>query len=592
MAQDKPGSSITPFLEKYNYQVALYHFLKGDYLSSAEISEKLLKSSAEGKANVLLRLSDSRLMNKRPYPELSSETLHLETPDIIKLLDADYKVKEFSDIFAISKTLKAGGVKYIEGVSLISHNRLGEAKLALAQVPSDDPFHPYSVIALAQIEVMRQDFNSAEKLLRGIYQNVPRTGYLDEKIHLMVGQIMFEKGMYTEAIGEFLSVPYSSPLSREALLGQAWSLIKMKDYGNAIPPLKEIKAAPPFDRLEQDAQLLLAYCYLRLGLSKQAAEHYQYIEKSFSESERGLEKLIGSKEARAKYIHLLTGAKSAPEGKEETFYADILGSDPGVKALLKEYRIIEKLRQGFTLKEVKTIESENYIKNTSESLQEIARRMEGEIRRSKDILITIEKRREEKEKQRAKLMENLPYLTITERNIYNHWKTIFKQEPSEEIKKLVKTILQEWSERDSMECSDSPVICHVINFLSMEKSKENPDQVKEIVGVLDIEAKDIIAIKKGAKTGFEKDFAVIKEKIGAKVRKNNDSVIILQALREEYAKNAREAEGAAEKIRELLDETVRGKLVKRKYELAGQKADIVDMYNSIKNQEKPQRAAK
>ncbi|MBI5826850.1 MAG: hypothetical protein HZB22_03885 [Deltaproteobacteria bacterium] len=587
-----PASNIPNFLNEYQYQMALYSFLSDDNLAASSVSEEILKRGPYDKANILLRLSDGRLLYKRDYPEFASPSLFMEQAMATGLLDSYYRLREYDEIFAVGKPMAdSAAARYFEGMALLGKNRLGEAHMSLSKVPAVDPLHPYAVIALAQADVMRQNYAEAEKRLEGLVStDVAKPPPVNEKAHLMLAHLLFEKGLYADALNQFMHIPDSSRLYREALAGQAWCLVKLKDYEGAIPLLQNIKAAPPYDRVEQDAQILLGVCYIRLGLSKQITEHFHSLLNAFSAGEKSLDRLINDRAARKTYISILLDGNARPSGKEEQMYASYLGSDQGVITLVNAYGAIRTLRAGFASRRARTIELENYIINSNESLVGLSDVMDRNIKRTKELLLLMEKRREEKEKLRSVLRQNLPYFTVIEKNIFYRWKALLKREPTDETKRLVRIILQEWAEQDDMECLSSPVICHVINFLNSEAPKEKPEEIKEIVGILEMEGKDAVGVSTGGQTGFERTFEGIKARIRDKVDKNGRELKKLGGLRAELSNNIAQTQAAEDNVAAMLDRRIKGRFIKSRYELDGVMSDILSELNKAeKNMEKAQK---
>lgn len=584
-----PASSIPNFLNEYQYQMALYSFLSGDSLAAASASEDILKRGPYDRANILLRLSDGRLLHKREYPEFASPSLFMEQAMATGLLDSYYRLRDYEDIFAVGGPMAdSAAARYFEGMGLMGKNRLGEAHMALSKVPAGDIFHPYAVIALAQADVMRQNYEEAEKRLEGLIStDAAKPPHIDEKARLMLARLLFEKGLYTEALTQFLHIPDSSGLYREALAGQAWCLVKLRDYESAVPLLRNIKADPPYDRVEQDAQILLGVCYVKLGLSKQINEHFHSLLNAFSAGEKSLDRLINDRGARKAYISMLLDGGVRPTGKEEQLYASYLGSDPGVNTLVNAHGAIRTLRAGFASRRARTLDLENYINNSNESLAGLSDVMDRNIKRTRDLLLLMEKRREEKEKLRSALRQNLPYFTVIEKNIFYRWKALLKREPTDETKRLVRTILQEWAEQDDMECLSSPVICHVINFLNSDTPRETPEEIKEIVGILEMEGKDAMGVRTGGQTGFERTFEGIKAGIREKLDKNGRALKKLGVLKAALSRNIAQTKAAEDDVAAMLDERVKGRFIKSKYELDGVMSDILSELNKAeKNIEK------
>ena len=221
-------------LSEYQYQNALYLYLTGDYLSSSILSRNIINnpSKIKDKAILLLKQSDiNRLSEMREYPMFSFQSFPKEISERVRLLDVIYEMSEYERLFLSKELDNLGTANYFEGISLLRLNRLTDSKRVLLQISRDNKLYPYARISIAQIEAMKQNYKEAENILRdSLNHPVIEKENLSERIHILLGQVLFEMGSFSSALNEFLSVSQKSQFYKEAITGQAWSLIKLGYY--------------------------------------------------------------------------------------------------------------------------------------------------------------------------------------------------------------------------------------------------------------------------------------------------------------------------------------------------------------------------
>ncbi len=560
--------------DDYRYEKALYSYLEGSYFPASELSAALLGTPLANKANILLRLSDSGISHKREYPDFTSKVS--ESPEIIRLLDADYRRKEYDKVLSVTRALdNSGAASYFEGMSLMKLDRLAEAGIALARVTEESAFYPYAVIALAQIDVIRRDFKEAEDRLRNLLSHPSaREGEPGERVRLLLGQTLFERGLFHEALNEFLQFPAGSLLYTDALAGTAWSLIKLNSCNNAIPFLKAAISSPSYDSTAYEPQILLGMCYLKINEAAQN-EYFKTLMDSISGEEKRLETLIDDKALRGRYLTVLLDDKVQASNKEEQRYVSMLLNNANIAELLKENERLLLLRPDFLEMEVRIIEQENYYINLAENLEETAKRLERDIKTaSRDMLTLMVKTKEKNNRMSGAVHDNMIFIGTVEKNILKHWRSVLKYDPTEETMQLVTLILQEWV-AESMGCFNSAAICHVVSFLSMDIPGETPKQIQLIVNMLDLVARDLARVGRGEKTEYEVKMAQATEKIQKKIAKTKEAIKQLDLMREEIRKNIIRIDEASQWIHERLDKHVKDAFQKNRYELKGIKADIM-----------------
>lgn len=561
------------YMENYRYQRSLYLFLTGNYLSLPEFRDDFFDPSTRNKDLILRRLSDSRMQDKGDYPGFS-EPLSVDIPFQISLLDASYKTKEYEETLALSKIFDSGAARYFEGMSHLRLDRLKEARTALVRVPADDIFYPYARITLAQTAVMDKNLLEAEGYLKDIIVHPSaKRGGIDDRAHLLRGQLLFERGSFTEAIDEFSKVPFDSPLFGEAIVGQTWGMVRLNDCARAIPILEGMNLYPPYDAVRRDALAILGYCYMEAGTLSQVRGHYQRLLNSIIATEERLGEIIRDRSVSQKYAALLLKGEPSSLTDEERHYLSAFEDDPAFSSLLMEYRSLQILKKGFLEKEVETMGKEAYIENSISGLTERATKIEEDINRSVSIIKEIRRRG----RQRINIEREKSGIAVTyfADVLINYWEQTLGRKVSGEAKQLVLLIMRDWIDAGSPDCRNPFFICNIVSFVNpMSRVDERPERVPEIVGIIEAIGNDLTNMRQGKKSRFETISPEIFKKAEKKIEEDRKALKRLQKIREETRNNLLEAEKGLEKTQAGMERYITERFVKAKYELADFKAGI------------------
>lgn len=568
---------------EYQYQNALYFYLTGDYLSSSILSSNIINnpSKIKDKAILLLKQSDiNRLSKMREYPIFSFQSFPNEISERVRLLDIIYEMSEYERLFLSKDLDNLGTANYFEGISLLRLNRLADSKRVLLQIPRDNKLYPYARISIAQIEVMKQNYKEAENILKDILNHpVIEKENLSERIHILLGQVLFEMGSFSSALNEFLSVSQKSQFYKDAIIGQAWSLIKLGYFENAIPILKAIKPIPPYNREEQEVQIVLGYCYLKTGMVKEATEHFQFLSNVYSETEGRLKQIIDDKIIRRQYISNLIERNSVSLSDEEHYYLSELHRNPDLAYIVEEYKLLNILRNGFLRKKEKVVDREIYIDNIIRWIEDMQRKIEEDIEDVKNGLLAISG----KEGKNKEILL-LKGVEITRNQILNdYWQKTVKHHMTETEKKIVEAILHEATE--AIECLDSPVTCPIYNFtvgrVKMVKY-DKPEDLKRIVLVIEKFGRDIDKIQKKDKIEFENALSKVIPIFEKRIGKGREDLKELGIIKERLNSNIIDTERALDETMNRLDNHVAERVAKIKFALADFKDDIIAGIDSVK----------
>lgn len=569
----RPVAGVWSYMENYRYQRDLYLFLTGNHLSLPEFRDDFFDPSTRNKDLVLRRLSDIRMQDKGNYPGFS-EPLSVDTPFQISLLDASYKTRDYEETLALSKIFDSGAARYFEGMSLLRLDRPKEARTALLKVPADDTFYPYARITLAQATIIDKNLREAEGYLKYIlsHPSAKREG-IDDRAHLLLGQLLFERGSYTESMDEFSKVPFDSPLFGEAIVGQTWGMLRLNDCGRVIPILEGMNLYPPSDAVRRDALAILGYCYMEAGTLRQVKGHYQRLLNSIAATEERLGEMIRDRSISQRYAALLLKGEPSSLTNEDRHYLSAFEDDPAFSSLSMEYRSLQMLKKGFLEKEVEAMEKEAYIGNRISGLTERATKIEEDINRSVSILKEIRRRR----KQRINIEREKSGIAVTyfADMLINYWEQTLGRKVSVEAKQLVLLIMRDWVDAGSPDCRSPFFICNIVSFVNpMSRVDERPEQVSEIVGIIEAIGNDLTNMRHGKKSRFELMLPDVREKVSKKIEEDRKTLKRLQKIREEAKNNLLEAEKGLEKTQAGLERYITERFVKAKYELADFKAGI------------------
>lgn len=568
---------------EYQYQNALYFYLTGDYLSSSILSSNIINnpSKIKDKAILLLKQLDiNRLSKMREYPIFSFQSFPNEISERVRLLDIIFEMSEYERLFLSKDLDNLGTANYFEGISLLRLNRLADSKRVLLQIPRDNKLYPYARISVAQIEVMKQNYKEAENILKDILNHpVIEKENLSERIHILLGQVLFEMGSFSSALNEFLSVSQKSQFHKEATIGQAWSLIKLGYFENAIPILKAIKPIPPYNREEQEVQIVLGYCYLKTGMVKEATEHFQFLSNVYSETEGRLKQIIDDKIIRRQYISNLIERNSVSLSDEEHYYLSELHRNPDLAYIVEEYKLLNILRNGFLRKKEKVVDREIYIDNIIRWIEDMQRKIEEDIEDVKNGLLAISG----KEGKNKEILL-LKGVEITRNQILNdYWQKTVKHHMTETEKKIVEAILHEATE--AIECLDSPVTCPIYNFtvgrVKMVKY-DKPEDLKRIVLVIEKFGRDIDKIQKKDKIEFENALSKVIPIFEKRIGKGREDLKELGIIKERLNRDIIDTERALDETMNRLDNHVAERVAKIKFALADFKDDIIAGIDSVK----------
>lgn len=556
-------------LKEYEYQSAVFYYLTQDYLSLSEVSEDFLKISPKEKDRMflLLKLSDLNRFFISKSPPLTSQISPEDNLFVAGLLDLSYRAGLYDEVLNIS-TLSGdkGMARYYEGMSLLRRNKLKEAGSALAQVLPNDRFYPYARIALSQIEVIRHNLDTAEEYLKTLLSSpdLNKTS-LTAKVHLMLGQLFFEKGAYSMAEAEFSKVTEEG-LKNDAQIGRAWSLVKLGNYEKAVAVLRGVVLTPPYSSAEWEIQILSGYCYLKTDKGGKGIDHFQELLDNYSRTEDRLNQIIKDETAIKRYRSILVMGGSLQPTEEEQHYMADMQNDPVITRYLKGYEQLQALKAAILKRDRDAEKMQISIDNKIKL---------GEAMLSKDmdkmIIKPIQNTNAVIGKTRSRPVNDVTFFSTW---IFNYWHQVLGRDVSDDAKWLVEQILQKFMYEENLQCRGIPIVCHLVSVFSGQKIKETPEQIWEIVDVLESIAKDLKSVSKGEKIKFEVIASRLREK-GNIMNKAMETLWGLAKIRDEIKKTISEIDRGSEICLTGLDRRLTERFLLAKYELVDYRERVV-----------------
>lgn len=568
---------------KYQSQKLLYLFLIKDYPSLLEFASDSANTQDERDfAQFLLQLPALSESKKNSSPG----KFQLDDSALLKLQVIAYGNRKYEEALTLSRmSSSSGDTLYREGMSLLGMGKLEDAGRSLEQVLPDDPLFPYARIALIQKEVMRQNIDGAEKDVRYLisHPSVSKSS-LSDKVRLLLGQILFEKGLYSEALQEFIGIPQNSPFYEDALLGQAWCYAKLEDYVKAISLFEKTKM-DILDPSSREALITLGHSLIRSGSLAQAGQHFDQALAVGVSYEKELSQLVDNKWQRGKYISLLKGDVE-PVTEQEQRYLSYLNRKPSLESLLSEIRYLETIKGGF-LKIKHTIrDSETRFDNIGNGLNEMAGRIESEIADLKDTLlkadISLDPDMVKMANKRKKINDQAP-VNNNISNMLSAWKYSVEREIRSETQIVAGEILKELARDKELRCFDEPVICHIASYLAYNKGSFDKSQIRRIVLLLDSMIGDMLKARNGKNIYFEELLPGVRGNISNKTATINKTIDTIKKLKEATDFNINEVEKVLKTAHGILDLYILQSFINARYDMEDFKSKVVAGINSIEN---------
>ena len=182
----------------------------------------------------------------------------------------------------------AAEYNYLATLINISNRQTAAAIAGIAQLGDNNAYTPYLTYNLA----IRQLKDGNKAAARDNLQRVMTLAQLHKSEELLVladrarhalAQMAIADGDILTAWNNLQAVRTTGLYSNRALLTYAWSAIKLKRYGEAIPALRLLDQRSIAIAETQEAKVLLAHVYETEGAKRSALKQYLLAEKDFKE---------------------------------------------------------------------------------------------------------------------------------------------------------------------------------------------------------------------------------------------------------------------------------------------------------------------
>lgn len=161
---------------------------------------------------------------------------------------------------------------YYYGLLTYNQNNYAEALECFTRIAGDEKYRTIVPYYVAEVYYFKGEkgraLEEAKKLL-----NKPEKLYYDNELHLLVAQILFEQGKYSEALPYFeYYYQHTDRIRKEDLYELAYCYYTGKAWANAIDKFNQL--TDNRDSLGQTALYLLGDCFLKINEYKSARNAY------------------------------------------------------------------------------------------------------------------------------------------------------------------------------------------------------------------------------------------------------------------------------------------------------------------------------
>jgi len=564
--------------EEYVYGEALYYYLTGKYISSSGLIKEALDKAPSPSAGRDKLILFSKLLNHKglnlgnDYPT----ALFKEKQgggDIFRLLDSIYRGGAYDSLISLKgEADDLPQAAYFAGLAFLKQDKPWDARSVLAKVPKQNSLYPYAAAAMAQSDVMRRDFRSAQEELKNLRLILPQDGELAHRVDLLLGEVFFEDGFYQDAASQLMKVPPASPFYRDALMARLWSLVKHGSYEEALLVTKDIRTSPAYDASELEKQALVGYCYIKLGRFEEASLLFNDLLKTVTAEEKRFEALISGAPGRKPYIDFFKEENPSALSAHERYYLPVIQDDPVLSGIIDERRLLLDVKSAFLKKEREIAGFETYIRNMTSGLKGIFEGMGKETGVVRSMLVALNAKLEAGLKKRNDMRDaNLAFFEGAAREIYARWELLLKRKMTEEEKRVIRLILYEGSE--ALQCDKPSVDCSIVHLIFLEK--EDTGGLQKATGVLETMAMDLISVRGGGLIKWEKYIAELKGIARKKTEDGEEALKKTEEARNTIKASTAEIDDAIGKNEAKMDEYIKKRFELARYRLADFKINVM-----------------
>ena len=344
-----------------------FYFQRKDYISSGGIYYSLFSTRKERDfiwEEALFKLAESLFLNNnyisaaRYYEMLLTDKPYsrYQIDALKRLIASAYHLGEYSKAKTYYSEFMSIGYDitrdqeliYFLAKSLFFDKQYEESRDIFKTVRKESPYYPQSLYFLGVIDIQLGALDSALPFFKAVVELPNGNAYLKyESVRnlsvVALGRLLFEKGDFTGATEQYLTLDRTSDLFAEAYFELCWAYIKREQFEKALDALRLIKYIAPGSIVVPQAELLEGNLLIRLRKYGDAMVLFNKVVKEYAEIRDQLNTL--KKNGHSTF----DDANSADERRFSIY-------SPLVRSLLKDNK---KYTHAVRLQDdLKTIESE------------------------------------------------------------------------------------------------------------------------------------------------------------------------------------------------------------------------------------------
>ncbi len=154
---------------------------------------------------------------------------------------------------------------YLMGEALLQQDRVRDALAVFDKVPPTHPEYVFARHSGAIACFLLQDYAAGRERLEDAVNVVAKTPAQTEMVQrsfVMLGYMFYELQSLAEAISVLRRVPSTSAYYAEALLGQAWTALRARQWSDCRVAAQTLNKTSSDPALQEEANLLVAYTHM------------------------------------------------------------------------------------------------------------------------------------------------------------------------------------------------------------------------------------------------------------------------------------------------------------------------------------------
>lgn len=254
---------------------------------------------------------------------------------------------------------------YLATLINIKNKHLKTVEESLSSVSKNSPYEPYLIFNLAisqlrneQIEASKRNLNNV--ILYADQHKEEEYLVLADRAKQAMAHIEIEQDNLIGAWQYLQNVRTTGLYSNRALLSYAWTAIKLKRNGQAVPALQALNKRSISIAEVQEAKVLLAHLYEQQGAKRSALKQYLFAQKAFSDGvdaiakarkviagQRIPEEFVVNLDAMMDETDWYGSEPSLDYNKLTPFLIELMSSNP-FHSVIKELRDLYAIRNNLT----------------------------------------------------------------------------------------------------------------------------------------------------------------------------------------------------------------------------------------------------